>query len=336
VTDMQWSLFPGGPIECSGLPWLEENLPDTWRLPRPSVSSLPVGVQREMRFPAGAMLRLYSDTSRLHLRIRCTPGHPAAGLDVYVNNQFWRTASVPAEGDVVCFAGASRSQKEIAVFLPLRHELQVVAYGTDIDAVCRKPKSFARDRPFVLYGSSVAQGIGSSRPGMSYAGILGRSMNIDHVNLGFGGAGKAEPDVVALVAQIDACCYLLDLGKSYGRQSAAAYTAMLVALRQAHPDTPLVCITPIFSSRELHTQDYGDLSDHTRAVVRESVAERLARGDRLIFLVEGETLLSSRDSDGLAGDGLHPNDLGHSLIAERLRPRIEQALQSTSAEERCG
>ena len=273
MATMRWTPFPFDPLECSGLPWLDENLPDLWRLPRRLASSLPDGVQRRFQSPAGARLRLRCDTSELRLRARCAPECSATGLDVYIDGRFWGAAPVPggAEGEVVCFAGASREPKEITAYLPVRHELQIAAFGIDSNAECGKPESFARDRPFVLYGSSIAQGIGAEPPGMSYASILGRSMNTDHVNLGFGGAGKAEAEVVTLVTEIDACCYLLDLGKSYGRQTAEAYATMLATLRRAHPGTPVVCITPVFSSLEFYDDQFVDLSHHTRTVVRESV-----------------------------------------------------------------
>ena len=325
---MRLTAFTDGLLRCFGLPWLDQNLPGLWRLPGSLTSSLPAGVRQQMRFPAGARLRLCSDTSELRLRIHCISEGGQPELDIYVDGRFWGTAPMSAEGEVVCFAGANRELKEITIYLPLRCELRIDAYGMDADAECEKPGSFSREHPFVLYGSSVAQGIGSARPGMSYASILGRSMDIDHVNLGFGGAGKAESEVVDLVAQVDACCYLLDLGKSYGRQSAEAYIEMLSALRRAHPGTPIVCITPIFSSREFYSEEYLDLSLHTRVVVREAVAEHRTRGDSLVFLVEGEALLSSEDSDGLTRDGVHPNDLGHSLMAERLWPISEEVLRT--------
>ena len=330
---MRWAPFPCDPLECCGLPWMDENQPDLWRLPQRLASSLPDGVQRRLCFPAGARLRMRCDTSELRLRIHHIPDQPTTGLDVYVGGRFWHTAPLPegAQGEVVCFAGAGRESKEIAVYLPLLHEMQIAAFGVDSDAECAKPEPFARKRPLVLYGSSIAQGIGSARPGMSYASMLGRSMNIDYVNLGFGGAGKAEAEVVALVTQINACCYLLDLGKSYGQQTPAAYTAMLTTLRRARPDTPVVCITPVFSSLEFHDDKFVDLSRHTRTVMRESVAERVGEGDNLLFLVEGEALLSPRDCDGLSSDGVHPNDLGHLRIAERLRPTIERALHAAAS-----
>jgi len=330
---MRWQHFPCDPLECSGLPWMDENAPDLWRLPRRLADALPVGVLRQARFASGASLRLRADTSELRLRVRRPSESPASGLDVYVNGQFWSTARVPEGGEteVVCFAGASRKRKDTAVYLPLRCELQILAYGIDDDAVCEPSRSFAGEKPLVLYGSSIAQGIGASRPGMAYAAILGRSLDSEYVNLGFGGAGKAEAEVVSLVSEVEACCYVLDLGKSYGHQAAEPYTAMLGTLRQDHPGIPIVCITPIFASLELYSSEYVELSRHTRAVVRESIAARIAQGDNLLFLVEGEGLLSSQDSDALSGDALHPNDLGHSLIAQRVRPAVEAALRAAKA-----
>ena len=31
---MRWIAFQSGPLECSGLPWLDGDLPDLWRPPR--------------------------------------------------------------------------------------------------------------------------------------------------------------------------------------------------------------------------------------------------------------------------------------------------------------
>ncbi len=73
---------------------------------------------------------------------------------------------------------------------------------------------------------------------MSYEAIVARAMGLDFVNLGFGGAGKAEEAVVELVAELAACCFVFDLGKSYGTQSARAYVRMLETVRAAHPTTP--------------------------------------------------------------------------------------------------
>jgi len=44
---------------------------------------------------------------------------------------------------------------------------------------------------------------------MSYEAILARDLNLEFVNLGFGGAGKAEENVVSSSTPFPACCYVL-------------------------------------------------------------------------------------------------------------------------------
>ena len=55
-------------------------------------------------------------------------------------------------------------------------------------------------KPVAYYGTSITQGGCASRGGMSYQAIVGRLLNVDHVNLGFSGNGKGEPDVANLPA----------------------------------------------------------------------------------------------------------------------------------------
>jgi len=160
---------------------------------------------------------------------------------------------------------------------------------------------------------------------MTYEAILCRRLNLDYVNLGFGGAGKAEPEVVDLVAELDACGFVFDLGKSFGRQPAEVYGAMLDTIRAAHPEVPLVCITPIFSTREFYDAEYADLSKHVRDVMCEAANPRMQAGDGSIYLVDGLESLGAADADAFQ-EGVHPTDLGFARIADRLEPLLREAL----------
>ncbi|MBT6150108.1 MAG: hypothetical protein HOH74_32000, partial [Gemmatimonadetes bacterium] len=117
-------------------------------------------------------------------------------------------------------------------------------------------------------------------------------------------------------------------GKSYGRQDAGPYTAMIRTLREAHAHAPVLCITPIYSSRGLYEPGYDELTRHTQDVVRQACATFI--DDDLVQIVEGESLLSATETDHLTGDGVHPNDLGHTQIAARLLPQVRQILGSTN------
>ena len=333
---MNWLPLTDERLTATGLPWFAENAPLLWRLPAQHADRLPNTVRGLMRFPAGAQLRFVSDTSQLHLRVSASNVRPMKhmsplgyrGFDVYVEGAYWQSSAVQAEGvqELSFFAGAKRVMKEIRIYLPLYQEVQVLAIGIDEDAGVKRPAPFALGQPIVYYGSSIAQGACASRPGMTYEAILGRRLNMDFVNLGFSGAGKAEPLVVDLVAQIDACCFVFDLGKSFGMQSEGVYGAMLDSIRTAHPNVPMICVTPIYSTREAFDQGYRDLSEHVRGVTRRAVTARTAAGDNKLYLVEGMELLGPGDADAFQ-EGTHPTDLGFTQIADRLEPLLREVLR---------
>jgi len=326
MSTLVWTPLQNTPTTFTGLHWQTENAPHLWRFPSRELQVLPSGVQRQMVYASGARMHLRSNTSRLSLRIRFVQGKPITGLDCYIDGQFWHTTPTPDQEicELTCFENVHTEFKDISFYLPLRTEIQILEVGIDPDAE-HQMATAERPLPVVLYGSSVAQGIGASRPAMGYASILDRNLNLNLINLGFGGSGKAEPHVVELVSQIPTRCILLDLGKSYGLQPVEPYTSMLIHLRKKHPNIPIICITPIISSKECFDPEYKELSNHTRHIVQESVTQCQTQ-DKNLHLVDGLTLLKADEFDGLASDGVHPNELGHTRIAERLQTILETVL----------
>ena len=284
--------------------------------------------------PSGGRIRLVTDSSRVLLRVRTLrKNSKPCFFDTYINDVFAGAARTKGteESDLVLFENTARTKKVVTVYLPNNHPVQISAIGLDPGSVIEEPKPFEIKLPIVCYGSSVLQGTGADHPSMTYPAILARKLNCDFVNLGFGGAGKAEPAVVELVNEIDALCYIFDLGKSYGDQSNEPYARMLKAIRARHPHTPVVCITPIYSTREANEPDYVAKSEALRALMREVTANQKSTGDNRIFVVEGLDLFNADDKD-LFKDPLHPNDEGNERIANRLEPILRKILQLTDQE----
>lgn len=333
--------MPDARVEVCGLPWFAENAPDLWRLPGRARNTVREPVWELARAPDGARIRFAADTSQLSIRVetsRIAATRDALsalgqrGLDAYVDGEYWSSAPVnePGESELTFFSQATRQRKHVTIHLPIFQEIRVLAIGLDAGARLSAAPPFSAGRPLVFYGSSICQGFCASRPAMTYPALVARRLNLDHVNLGFGGNGRAEPEVVRLIDEIDACGFVLDLGKSYGTQSADVYAAMLDTLRSSHPDVPVVCITPIFATSEIFSADYAALSTHTRAVMRQAASERTQAGDRMTHLVEGLDLCGRADADAFQ-EGVHPTDLGFVRIAERLLPVIRGALSEAGA-----
>jgi hypothetical protein len=294
------------------------------------MDSLPQGVQAQSKCPSGGRIVMRCTTTRLAVRAVPANGGGLKGFDVYVNHQPCKAAFTEKTGalnELVLFKNLENQEKEIVIYLPHVQEFMVNAIGVDPETRFSPPyHRYARPLPVVFYGSSVCQGSGAVNSGQTYEAILCRELNLDFINLGFAGAGKAETNVVDLVNSIPACCYAFDLGKSYGMQDASAFRAMLRTVRRSHPDVPSIVITPITSVTEVNDTSYAERSVHTRAVMRDVAKEMIQGGDKLLFLVEGESLIGFQEHEALSKDGVHPSDQGYGIIAKKLSPVFKRAL----------
>jgi hypothetical protein len=251
-------------------------------------------------------------------------------VDLYVHDTYWGTA-VPdkdaAPGKVyehVYFKGQKRTMRDITIYLALYSPVKVMEIGLDENAELEAATPFAVPAPVVFYGTSITQGGVASRPGMSYQAILGRRLNLNHVNLGFSGNGKGEAAVARAVAEIDAAAFVLDFAQNNSdvESLASVYDPFIGILRERHPDTPIVAITPIYAASEASG---STRNEQMRALIRKVVSGRIAAGDTHLQLLEGTDLLGPSRVDGVA-DGTHPNDLGFQWMAEGIAERLRKVL----------
>jgi lysophospholipase L1-like esterase len=252
------------------------------------------------------------------------------GVDLYVRDTYWGTA-VPdkdaTSGKVyehIYFRNQPRAMRDITIYLALYSPVKVLEIGLDKNAALEFPSPFSVGAPVVFYGTSITQGGCASRAGMSYQAILGRQLNLNHINLGFSGNGKGEAAVARAVAEIDAAAFVLDFAQNNSDVDSLAqvYDPFIGILRERHPDTPIVSITPIYAASEATG---SQRNEQMRALIRKAVSRRIAAGDTHLQLVEGTDLLGPSRVDGLV-DGTHPNDLGFEWMAEGLAERLRKVL----------
>ena len=335
---LQWLPVMSPKIDIAGLPWLQENHGEFWRLPARSQNAFPKEVWNLALDPTGGRIRFRSDSSAVAIRLEWP--HPPSmrnmhafgqsGVDLYVRDTYWGTA-VPdkdaATGkryEHIYFRGQPHVMRDITIYLSLYSPVKVLEIGLDKDAKIELPAPFATPTPVVFYGTSITQGGCASRPGMSYQAILGRKLNLNHVNLGFSGNGRGETAVARAVAEIDASAFVLDFAQNNSDVDSLAqvYDPFIGVLRERHPDTPIVCITPIYSAGEATG---SRRNEDMRSLIRKVVSRRIGAGDSHLQLVEGPDLLGPSRVDGLV-DGTHPNDLGFQWMAEGLAERLRKVL----------
>lgn len=337
-TALRWMPVTSPKIDVAGLPWFQENHGEFWRLPASSKDEFPKEVWNLSQDPTGGRIRFRTDSSTVALRLEWP--HPPgmrnmhffgqSGVDLYVRDTYWGTAipdkdAVPGKVyEHIFFSGQPRTMRDITIYLSLYSPVKVLEIGLDKNSVVEPAAPFAVAAPVVFYGTSITQGGCASRPGMSYQAILGRKLNLNHVNLGFSGNGRGEASLARAVAQIDAAAFILDFAQNNSSVDSLAqvYDPFIGILRERHPDTPIVAITPIYSAGEATG---SRRTEEMRALIRKVVSRRIGAGDTHIQLVEGTDLLGPSRGDGLV-DGTHPNDLGFQWMAEGLVERLRKVL----------
>ena len=63
-----------------------------------------------------------------------------------------------------------------------------------------------------------------------------------------------------------------------------------------------------------------------RDIIRRTYENARARGDRHVYMVDGETLFGTTDRDLCTVDGVHPTDLGFFRMANTLKLVLREIL----------
>lgn len=334
---MKWIDFPNPHIEVRGLPWFDESTPKLWRFPERFANRVPEGVFEGGKSTAGVRLRIRTDSTELHLRASFPPFQirtnmtqfTAHGISAYVDRRCWSAMIPDGEGgetELSLFSDVDRGLRDICIYLPLYGPIDVIAVGVDEKAGFDRPAPFAVEKPAVFYGTSITQGGCASRPGLSYQATVARSLNIDFANYGFSGLGRCEREVAEALSEIDASCFVLDVGQNTSVEELdERFSPFLNTIRGAKPVIPVLVTTPIFYNAELWSGEHQATVARKREIIRGCVARRTAAGDERLYLLEARDYLWSDFTDG-AVDGGHPNDLGFARMAEGMAPILQAIL----------
>ncbi len=208
---------------------------------------------------AGLCVRFVTDAANIQARWTVTsdrlamPHMPAtgvSGLDLYVKvDGRWRWLAVgqprqaPDQHGPIGRATCRRSSREYLLYLPLYNGVSSVEIGMPAGAKLAVAPPRGRSKPIVFYGTSITQGGCASRPGMVHTAILGRRLDCPVINLGFSGNGKMEPEMAALLAELDPAVYVLDcLPNLTPAETAERVEPFVQTLRKARPQTPIVLV----------------------------------------------------------------------------------------------
>ncbi|WP_394941105.1 SGNH/GDSL hydrolase family protein [Psychromicrobium sp. YIM B11713] len=319
--------------------------------------------------PSGVRLRFRSEANSIELVLQPTrvgyrgAARPRGAIDLFVDGEF-KARDILDGGDLIeadvidgstkfhsgenhlCrFEGLPAGDKDLELWLPHNESIELVELRTDA------PVHAIRDeRPrWLHHGSSISHGSNASGPSEIWPAIAAQHARLALQNLGFGGSALLDPFVARVIRDSAADLISLKIGINIVnldsmrlRAFVPAVHGFLDTIREGHPQTPLLLISPILcpihedvpgpgsidiaslGTNALKFIATGDPSDVSRGklnlkVIRrelESIVEK--RADPNLHYLDGTALYGEQDAVDLPlPDNLHPDTRAHRRIGER-------------------
>jgi hypothetical protein len=341
--------------------WARAQCPDAQLM---MAESQPSGVRLAFQTMATVLELVVLPTKRAYDAL---PPRPDGVYDLFIDGQLAHQGSVEggrvlhidmatgsaslAEGEAqtLRFSGLPGEGKIVELWLPHDEVTELVALRSDAALF---PVADSGKRRWVHHGSSISQGSNTTHPSGTWPAVAAARAGLDLLNLGYSGNALLDPFAARTIRDLPADLISLKIGinlvnKDLMRLRAfgPAVHGFLDTIREGHPSTPLLVVSPIFcpihealpgpSVYDMEALAEGRLSFKAggsadevgqgkltlgliREQLREIVRQRTAGGDANIRYVDGLELYGANDNLRLPlPDQLHPDAASHRLIGER-------------------
>lgn len=260
-----------------------------------------------------------------------------------------QTVFRPGAVGTASFAGLPGRDKVVEIWLPHTEGVELVALRTDAEVT-----AVTEGGPVWLHhGSSISHGSNAQRPTGTWPAVAARRGGVDLVNLGLRGGAVLDPFVSRAMRDTRADLISAKIGINLVnsdvmrlRGFTTAVHGFLDTIRDGHPETPLLVISPILCPFQEHTPgpivaevgaaglvfravgDPAEVSNGrlTLTVVRAELSriiEQRAAQDPNLHYVDGRVLYGDDDAARRPlPDGLHPDADTHLQLGTRFAERV--------------
>ncbi|MFF4507865.1 GDSL-type esterase/lipase family protein [Streptomyces sp. NPDC001401] len=238
--------------------------------------------------------------------------------------------------------------KDVEIWLPHNETTELVALRTDAPVAPTPPSG---RKVWLHHGSSISHGSDAASPTTTWPALAASLGGVDLINLGLGGSALLDPftartlrDTPADLISVKIGINLVNTDLMRLRAFTPAVHGFLDTVREGHPTTPLLVVSPILcpmhedtpgpsvldvtslSGGQLQFHAMGDPAERASGklalgVIRDElariVAQRAAEDPNLNYL-DGRELYGEADFAELPlPDELHPDAATHLRIGER-------------------
>lgn len=257
------------------------------------------------------------------------------GLDLYVLHEGkWRFAGSgrPIGKETTCkvICNMDPQYREYMLYLSLYDGVSSLEIGVEQGYVVQMPSQErpSRERPVVMYGSSILQGGCASRPGMAHTNIISRRLDREVINLGFSGNALLDIEIAALMASVeDPGVFVLDYVPNASAEAIDEVGEQFFrVLRDAHPEVPVIFIEDPLFAHSVFDNAIKDEINRKNEAQKRLYQTLLAAGEDKLYYIAADGLLGD-DGEGTV-DGIHFTDLGMTRYVDCVLPVIIEALQN--------
>ncbi|WP_406350086.1 GDSL-type esterase/lipase family protein [Streptomyces sp. NBC_00658] len=234
--------------------------------------------------------------------------------------------------------------KDVEIWLPHTEITELIALRTDAPV---EPAPDSGRRVWLHHGSSISHGSNAAHPTATWPALAAAQGGVDLVNLGFSGSALLDPFTARAMRDTPADLISVKIGINVVnadvmrlRAFTPAVHGFLDTIREGHPDTPLLVVSPVlcpvqedtpgplapdFDGGTLRFKATGDPAERaagrlTLNVIRDALArlvEQRADDDTNLHYLDGRDLYGEEDYAELPlPDELHPDPAGHRRIGE--------------------
>ncbi|MEW1628699.1 GDSL-type esterase/lipase family protein [Streptomyces sp. NPDC089173] len=245
----------------------------------------------------------------------------------------------------VRFDGLAGREKTVEIWLPYSETTELMALRTDAPVAPVAPDG---RRVWLHHGSSISQGSAAESAATAWPALAAAAGGVELINLGLGGSALLDPFTARALRDTSADLLSVKIGINVVnhdllrlRAFGPAVHGFLDTLREGHPATPLLVVSPILCPAQEETPgpaapdiadgrvEFAALGDPAEAALGKltlrTVREELARivaeravDDPALHYLDGRTLYGETDFAELPlPDRLHPGPAAHRRMGER-------------------
>lgn len=319
------------------------------RLPQRFQANMPKAVWRLSQQCAGMYIHFKTNAKTIWIRYTLTqstlwqgnmPPLNHSGIDLYGfdknGESHWMANQMNyqlhlKEGDTAVFKyddilipESGKQGLKYELFLPTYNGVKSMQIGVPENAIFSF-QGQEKEKPVVIYGTSITQGAAASRPGLIWTNILKRETGIPFINLGFSGSALMESPIFEALSEINARAFIIDCipnsFRYYNDNTIQERFPAGIKKIRSKSDAPIIIAECIVGNDQTFVSQKDAKKVKANAILKKVFKQLQDEGIKNLYYITAEDFNMPRDA---MIEGTHPNDIGMMVYANTYEKALKK------------